>query len=88
MPTSVNQLNPAYSKVLDIVLQKDNGDEAFSILKPNTFCRFEKMEFLESIFELFPSGSLVVKDTSDIISHIKREEIDTIVATFMWHILS
>jgi hypothetical protein len=83
MPTSVNQLNPAYSKVLDIVLQKDNGDEAFSILKPNTLCRFEKIEFLESIFELFPSGSLVVKDTSDIISHIKREEIDTIVATFI-----
>ena len=83
MPTIVNQLNPAYSKILDIVLQKDNGDEAFSILKPNTLCRFEKMEFLESIFELFPSGSLVVKDTSDIISHIKKEEIDTIVATFI-----
>jgi hypothetical protein len=83
MPTGIEQLNPAYSKILDIVLQKDNGDEAFSILKPNTLCRFEKMEFLESIFEIFPSGSLVVKDTSDIISHIKKEEIDTIVATFI-----
>ena len=82
MPTSVEQLNPAYSKIVDIVLQKDDGDGAFSILKPNTLCRFEKMEFLESIFELFPNGSLVVRDTSDIISYIKRTEIDTIVVTF------
>jgi hypothetical protein len=80
---SVNSLNPAYSKILDIVIQKDNGNKAFSILKPNTLCRFEKMEFLESIFEIFPSGSLVVRDTSDIISYITREGIDTIVATFM-----
>lgn len=82
MPSSVEQLNPAYSKIVDIVLQKDDGAGAFSILKPNTLCRFEKMEFLESIFELFPNGSLVVRDTSDIISYIKRTEIDTIVATF------
>ena len=84
MPSiNIQQSNPAYSKVIDVALSRDGTQSSLSIFKPNVFCRFEKIEFIESIFELFPSGSLTVRDTSDIITFITGNSFDTIVVTFL-----
>jgi hypothetical protein len=65
---SVNQsgFNPAYSQIKEIALFKADSSIYQNILSSNKFCKFERIEFIESIFELFPSGALIVRDTSDI----------------------
>lgn len=86
MSTQVNtaQLNPLYSKISNIILKKDGSTSYLDItLRGNGFCQFEKIEFTESLFELFPSGALVVRDQSDIITKIKIEEYDTIIITYL-----
>lgn len=44
----------------------------YTITEPNTLCRFEKIEFSESVFDLFPSGCLVVRDVGDVITAVKN----------------
>lgn len=88
MPTD----NPLGSQITDILLINDKEDgEIFSpensLTKgihlfnknKNVFCQFEKIEMIESVFEPYPKGTLVVRDTADIISQIKNRGIDTIL---------
>ena len=71
--------NPLSSKIKDIFLRKQNtNDFNYSVINQNVLCRFSKIEFVESIYEPFPQGSLVVKDTSDIITYIKNNELDVL----------
>jgi len=88
-----SQFNPSYSKIAEIWLIKDGENDEGSATIPqeirkglqllprgdqNVYCQFEKLEMLESIFEVYPSGSLIVRDTSDIITYIKNKGYDTI----------
>jgi hypothetical protein len=43
-----------------------------NIIPQNDLCRFEKIEFTESVFDLFPNGCLVVRDLNDVISYVKN----------------
>lgn len=64
--------NPFNSKIKDIFLGE------LSIVNRNDFCQFEKAEMIESVIELFPQGAIIVRDTSDIMTYIKDNEIETI----------
>ena len=71
--------NPLSSKIKDIILKKQNTEDLnYSVINQNLVCRFAKIEFIESIYEAFPQGSLVVKDTSDVITFIKINELDVV----------
>lgn len=71
------QPNPLFSSIKDITLG------GFSIYKTanNAICRFEKLEMIESVFELFPSGSVIVRDVSDVITYIKNNNITSLTIT-------
>lgn len=85
LPTNIQNLNPLYSKIRNIVLKRDGSTSSLSLLdrEENIYCQFEKIEFLESVFDVLPKGSLVVRDTSDIITYIKNQNYDTIVVTYI-----
>lgn len=57
--------NPLKSPIKEIYIG------SLLITKPNTECRFEKIEFSESVFDLFPSGALIVRDLNDIVSYVR-----------------
>lgn len=75
--------NPFSSPIKDIVFSSEENDVRLSIIdKTNGFCQFEKIEMIESVFELLPSGGLVVRDTSDIITYISTNKLDTLEIYF------
>jgi hypothetical protein len=43
-----------------------------NIIPQNDLCRFEKIEFTESVFDLFPTGCLVVRDLNDVVSYVNN----------------
>jgi len=45
---------------------------SFNIIPQNDLCRFEKIEFTESVFDLFPTGCLVVRDLNDVVTYVKN----------------
>lgn len=84
--------NPLRSSITDILLINDKEDGVIvgpnsSLTKgirlfdrnKNVFCQFEKIEMVESVFEPYPSGTLILRDTSDIISQIKNRGLDKII---------
>lgn len=75
-PPSQPKFNPAYSTIREIRLGK------LAINKQNTQCRFERLEMVESINEVLPSGSLVVTDLKDIVSYIGSNTIESIEIEF------
>jgi hypothetical protein len=84
--------NPLTSQISDILLVNDKvdgpiseaGDELTKGIRlfdrnKNVYCQFEKIELIESVFEPYPKGSLILRDIQDIVSYIKSNEIDTII---------
>jgi hypothetical protein len=53
------------------------------ITRPNTICQFEKIEFSESVFDLFPSGCLTVRDLDDVVTFVKGLATDPINRTIV-----
>lgn len=84
MPNTESQYNPAYSTVKAIFLSKNisNLEVDLNIIRYNTECQFEKIEFVENINEVFPSGVLIVRDTKDIVSYIRNNLINKIIVEF------
>jgi len=68
--------NPLYSQVKDVLIGQ------LSIVEKNEFCQFEKIEMVESVVNLYPQGSLIVRDTSDIMTYIQDNSIETITIEF------
>ena len=68
--------NPLYSKIKDVLLGQ------LSIVNRNQYCQFEKIEMVESVVNLYPQGSLIVRDTSDIMTYIQENSIETITFEF------
>jgi hypothetical protein len=69
--------NPFSSNIKQISLGSQTTPY-FPIIGTKIKCQYEKIEFIESVFELFPSGSLVVRDTTDIATSIRSGNLDTI----------
>lgn len=87
-PFNQNSFNPSFSKIADIWLTRDRDiqyEDGLRLLvkNDNPFCAFERIEMIESVFEPLPKGSLIVRDTSDIITYIKDKDYDTIVMVFL-----
>ena len=55
---------------------------SFDILKKNTECEFNRLELEENIFELYPTGALIVRDLKDIVSFIANNKIVSIKLQF------
>jgi hypothetical protein len=68
--------NPLYSKLRNVLIGQ------LSIVERNEYCQFEKVEMVESVVNLFPQGSLIVRDTSDIMTYIQENLIETITFEF------
>lgn len=72
----------SYSAINGIYLQNDNG-LSFNINVINPECQFERLETIENINEIFPNGSLIVRDTKDILTFISNNQINKIFFTFL-----
>lgn len=84
MANTESQYNPAYSTVKAIYLSKNslNLETDLNIARYNTECQFEKIEFVENVNEVFPNGALVVRDTKDIITYIRKNLINKVIVEF------
>jgi hypothetical protein len=91
--------NPISTPFTSIKLFFGNTDDSsdadgIELLAINTFCQFERMELEESTNNIFPVGSLIVRDTGDIVSYIAQREIKKIKVAlnnnekFTWYITS
>ena len=80
MPNTSKNFNPAYSTVKAIYLS--NNANALDITKQNAQCRFERLETVENINEVFPNGSVGVTDLKDMASFIGYNNITRIVIEF------
>jgi len=78
MPNTSHRFHPAYSTVKSIKF--DNGLD-ISVYNPQ--CRFDKVELVENITDVFPVGTLVVTDTNDILSYIGSNNIQTLTIEFL-----
>jgi len=76
MPPNL-QSNPFDSPLSAIVLTSStNSQYAFNILNRNSQCQFQRLELEESVFEIFPVGAIIVRDTQDITTFIQNNNID------------
>lgn len=76
MANTDGRFNPAYSTIQAIYLGSLN------ITRQNSECVFDKLELVENINDLVPSGGILVKDFKDIVSYIKVNEIDKVKIVF------
>lgn len=72
------QFNPCYSTIKSILLETKDGSFSFNISEKNEEGQYEKIEMVENINEPFPNGSLVVRDTKDIVTFIKKKKIEVV----------
>ena len=82
MPNTEKSFNPAYSTIKAIYLLNESGSEKLNVIRQNTECVFEKIEFVENVNDIMPNGVLIVKDTKDILSRLKEYEINKIDVEF------
>lgn len=73
----------SYSTLKEIILQDEQETFSYNIFSLNPECQFERLETIENINEVFPNGSLIVRDTKDIISFISANKITKILFTFL-----
>lgn len=84
MPNTDNRFNPAYSTIQKIILKSSTEDSAKNLIinetntENNKVCRFERIEMVENINDLCPSGVILVSDLADVVSHIAKNKLDKI----------
>jgi len=89
-----NPISTPFTSIQLLFGNTQDSDEGAGIelMKINNFCQFERMELEESTNNIFPVGSLLVRDTGDIISYIAQREIKKIKVElengekFTWYI--
>lgn len=74
--------NPAYSTIKAIYLSDESQSDPLNIIRQNSECVFERIEFVENANDVFPNGVLIVRDTKDIVSRIKEFQISKIFVEF------
>jgi hypothetical protein len=72
---------PIQSIILKSNLSTDDSDFDIELMKNNKFCQFERIELEESINNIFPTGALIIRDTSDILTYIAENEIKSIIVS-------
>lgn len=84
MPNTESNFNPAYSTIKAIFLsdQERSSQSNLNIIRQNTECQFEKIEFVENVNDVFPNGVLVVRDINDIVSRMRQYNIRKIFIQF------
>jgi hypothetical protein len=73
--------SPIQSIILKSSLSTEDSDFDIELMKNNKFCQFERMELEESVNNVFPTGALIVRDTSDILTYIAANEIKSIIVS-------
>ena len=71
MANTNSRFNPAYSTIKSISLlatSNSDPDSGFDIVKQNTQCRYERLELVENINDVLPTGCLIVTDLKDIVT--------------------
>lgn len=74
---SINS-NPFHSTLVSIVLSDKEGQEKIDIMRQNEECEFHRMELESSLFDVFPSGTLIVRQKRDLITRLLNFKIDYI----------
>jgi hypothetical protein len=84
MANTENNYNPAYSTIKAIYLCKDtpNLESDLNIIRQNSECQFERIEFVEAVSDVLPNGVLLLRDTKDIISKIRSDLITKVIVEF------
>ena len=72
---------PIQSIILKSNLSTDDSDFDIELMKNNKFCQFERIELEESVNNIFPTGALIIRDTSDILTYIATQEIKSIIVS-------
>ena len=73
MTNTESRFNPAYSTIKSISLLASsdaNPATGFDIVTQNTQCRYERLELVENINDVLPTGCLIVTDLKDIVTFI------------------
>jgi hypothetical protein len=73
MTNTDSRFNPAYSTIKSISLlatRDSNPDSGFDVVRQNTQCRYERLELVENINDVLPTGCLIVTDLQDIVTFI------------------
>lgn len=70
------------SKIKSIILRSTLSNYTLDLILRNEECQFIRLEMEESVFNIYPSGCVIVRDTKDIISIIQLNNIDTIDIIF------
>ena len=80
----INTNSNAFDSPIKSLLFKSSRfpNDPFDILSQNPECRFTRLEMEESVFEIYPVGALVVRDTGDIINFIQKRQFDSILVSF------
>ena len=82
MPATDPNFNPAYSTIKAIYLTDEADTNPLNIIRQNSECVFERIEFVENANDVFPNGVLIVRDTKDIVSRVKEFQINRILVEF------
>ena len=84
----INTQSNAFDSTIGSLIFKNSKDSSYSfdILNQdstkNAECKFTRLEMEESIFEIYPVGALVVRDTGDIVNFIQNNQFDSILVLF------
>jgi hypothetical protein len=70
--------NPFNSPLVGIFLQNNDATISLNIFTSNEECEYHRLELTESMFDVFPSGVLIVKDKADFISRVNQYGITSI----------
>lgn len=84
----INTQSNAFDSTIGSLIFKSSKypEYSFDILsqnpRNNAECKFTRLEMEESVFEIYPVGALVVRDTGDIVNFIQNNQIDSILVLF------
>jgi len=70
--------NPFHSTLVSLKLSNIDGSESIDIMQKNSECEFHRIELESSIFDVFPSGTLIVRQKKDLITRLVNFKIDYI----------
>lgn len=66
----MSNTNPFNSPIVGILLQNSDASVSVDIFQRNIECEYHRLELTESMFDPYPTGVLVVRDKSDLISRM------------------
>lgn len=68
----MSNTNPFNSPIVGILLQNSDASISLDIYQRNIECEYHRLELSESMFDTYPSGVLILKDKSDLITRMNN----------------